>query len=248
MTAWPAPPAWPAGWPVGLRVPGTAVPAAGGDTPPLDPDSAQAREWLLSELSTGRYHTRPSLLERLRDWIASLFHLGSGTGPSLPPGAVWAILVLLLVLVGAILVRVLRREARTGRRRPDAVLDEPGMTAQAYRRRAEDAAARNDWDTVLLDSYRAIAQSGVERTVLDDLPGRTADEVALVLGPVFPSESAALRSAAVAFDEVRYGHLSAAEPAARDVCALEVRLRALRPVLPELSGAPGRGPATAGMP
>ena len=225
--------------------------ATGGDTPPLDPESAQAREWLLSELSKGRYHTQPGLLERFLTWLSSLFDLGSGTGPALPGAAVWVVVVVLVVLVGVVLARVLRREAHTRPVGSDAVLDEPGMTAAAYRRRAEEAASRADWDAALLDSYRSIAQGSVERAILDDLPGRTADEVAHELGPVFPVDRDALRSAAVAFDKVRYGHLAAGEGAAREVSALEARLRAMRPILPELTPASGRsgpGPAPAGMP
>jgi hypothetical protein len=230
-----------------LATAATAVPAllTGADSPPLDPGSAQAREWLLSELSKGRYHTQPSLLERITDWLASLFNGGSGTGPALPSVAVWVVLALLLVLVGVVLARVMRREAHTRPDRADAVLEEPGMTAAAYRRRAQEALAREDWDATLLDSYRAIAAASVERTILDDLPGRTADEVALELAPVFPPESGALRAAAVAFDKVRYGHLAAGEPEARDVAALEDRVARMRPVLPELSE---EGMSTVGMP
>ena len=41
--------------------------------PPLDPTSAQAREWLEAELRKGVYQDDPGLLQRLWDWVARTF-------------------------------------------------------------------------------------------------------------------------------------------------------------------------------
>ncbi len=205
-----------------------------GDGPPLDPTSPQARDWLSAELSKGMYHTQPSLFERFMDWLSRLLSPGSGSGPALPAWAVLVVVVALLALVALVVVRVLRREARTRPALGGAVLDEPGVSAAEYRRRAVGAATLGRWDDVVLDGYRAITQGVVERTILDDLPGRTADEVARDLAPVFPVHADGLRSAAVAFDAVRYGHLAAEEGPARAVLALEDGVRTTRPILPSL--------------
>jgi hypothetical protein len=90
-----------------------------------------------------------------------------------------------------------------------------------------------DWGTVLLDSYRAVVASAVERTILDELPGRTAHEASLELVRAFPVEHGDLRRAADRFDAVRYGHEAGTEADARAVLALDERLARTRP---ELSG------------
>ena len=222
----------------------TAVPVAstvvllGGDGPPLDPTSSQARDWLSRELSKDVYHTRPSLLERFLDWLSGLLSPGSGSGSALPAWAVLVVVAVLLLLVALVMVRVLRRESRTRPERGGAVLDEPGVSAAQYRLRATDAAASGRWDDVVLDGYRAISQGVVERTILDDLPGRTADEVARELAPVFPAHADALGSAAAAFDAVRYGHLAAGAGPARAVLALEDEVRATPPILSSLPDLP----------
>ena len=91
----------------------------------------------------------------------------------------------------------------------------------------------------MLEAYRAIARSAVERTLLDDLPGRTAHEVAVALVPVFPASAASLATAADVFDAVRYGRRAARVESARDRLALDAALATTRPVLPD--------PATAGL-
>ena len=204
------------------------------DGPPLDPSSAQARDWLAQELAKSKYHTAPSLWERFLEWLRELLNPGTGQGGSLPVWGTYLAIALLLLVIAALVLRVVRREARTRPTGEGTVLEEPGTTAEQYRRRAAQAAGRGDWDSTVLDSYRAVAQGAVERTILDDLPGRTAHEVATELAPVFPVAADELRRAAAAFDAVRYGHLSATEENARVGLAVEVQVRQARPVLPEI--------------
>lgn len=200
------------------------------DGPPLDPPTETAREWLREELSKGIYHTRPSLWQRFLDWL--LDHLPTGDGSLTAPDWLFRVLVAVAVVgILVLLVRTLRREVRAGRRRVGAVLTEEGLDAQAYRDRARRAAERGDVDAQLLDSYRAIAASGVERTLLTDLPGRTAHEVAVELAPVFPDAAGRLAAAADLFDAVRYGGKHVDRAAADGVTKLDRDLLATRPVL-----------------
>jgi len=232
------------GWLGLVRCAASGLPGALGvrlpaDGAPLDPSSTQARDWVRQELSKGKYHTAPSLWERFVDWLRGLLGTDGGRGGGLPSWGTTVVVILVLLLVAAIVVRLVRREARTRPVGEGPVLDEPGVSSQEYRRRAAAAVAGADWDGAVLDGYRAIVQGSVERALLDDLPGRTADEVAVELAPVFPSSGDDLRHAAAAFDAVRYGHLAAHEPAARAVLALEERLRRDRPVLPGLTAVSG---------
>lgn len=203
--------------------------------PPLDPTSAQAREWLEAELRKGVYQEDPGLLQRLVDWLMDA--LGGTTAEGgLPAWTIWLAVLLgvgVLALVVARSVRAERRMTGPGR---GGVLDGPSRSAAEHRAAARSALASGDAETAVLEGYRALARSAVERTLLDDLPGRTAHEVSVALGPVFPAYAGGLASAADTFDAVRYGRRPASTDAARAVVALDADLAQARPVLPEPVG------------
>jgi hypothetical protein len=200
--------------------------------PPLDPTSAQAREWLEAELRKGSYHESPGLLQRLWDWLSDVL-LSTTTGGSLPWWTVWLAVLVGVGVVALLVARSVRAERRMRGPRDRGVLEGPVRPASEHRAAARAALADGDADTAVLEGYRAIARSAVERTLLDDLPGRTAHEVSVDLGPAFPVHTAALASAADAFDAVRYGRRSASVDTARAVLALDDDLSRARPVLPE---------------
>ena len=203
--------------------------------PPLDPTSAQAREWLEAELRKGVYQDDPGLLQRLWDWVTRV--LGETTAEGgLPPWTIWLAVLLGVGVLALLVARSVRAERRMTRPRRAGVLDGPTRSAAEHRAAARAALAVGDADTAVLEGFRAIARSAVERTLLDDLPGRTAHEVSVALVPVFPSDAGALASAADAFDAVRYGRRPAAPDAARAVVALDAHIAQSRPVLPEPAG------------
>jgi uncharacterized protein DUF4129 len=199
--------------------------------PPLDPTSPQARQWLEDELRKGLYHEQKGLLERLWDWLMNLLDTTGGGGfPA------WTILFALLVgvaVVGLVLWRSLRAEHRVGGPRRGGVLEGPARTAAEHRAAARAALDAGAAETAVLEGYRALARSAVERTLLDDLPGRTAHEVAVALGPVFPASARPLAAAADTFDAVRYGRRAATLESARGVIELDATLAGTRPVLPD---------------
>lgn len=212
------------------------MPSIPVDGPPLDPSSPEARQWVLDELSKGRYTTEPSRWQRFVEWLQDL--LGAGPGSGVIPGWAAAVVVAVVLAVLALVVtRLLRPEPSTGRARSaGAVVDDEGLAAADYRARAREARARGDWDAVLLDSYRALAASAVERTLLTDLPGRTAHEVALALAPVFPAQASALAASAEEFDAVRYGHRRTTQDPAVAAAELDTALLSTRPALAHLVG------------
>ncbi|CAN7346778.1 DUF4129 domain-containing protein [Knoellia sp. LjRoot47] len=199
------------------------------DTPPLDPTRSEGRRLLQDELSKPRYAVEPSLWDRFREWLLGLLDT---SGPGLPSWVFVVVVLVALALIALVVVVLLRPEARARRSATDrGVLDERGVDATAYRLRASNAARQGDWDTVVLDGYRAIVAASVERTVLDDLPGRTAHEASLELSKAFPDETGGVRAAADRFDAVRYGHDRAAESDGRAVLDLDERLGRARPRL-----------------
>jgi hypothetical protein len=210
--------------------------------PPLDPTSPQARQWLEDELRKGIYHEQKGLLERIWDWLMDLLS-GAGTeagGAGLPGWTVWIAVLVIAAVVALVLVRSVHAERRMKGPRGAGVLEGPTRTAAEHRAAAAEALDAGDADTAVLEAYRALTRSAIERTLLDDLPGRTAHEVAVALGPVFPASASSLALAADTFDAVRYGRRAAGLQSARDVVALDAELARTRPLLPD--------PATAAAP
>lgn len=210
------------------------------DAPPLDPTSEEARRWLAEELRRAEYLDTPSLWGRFVRWLNDLLS-GRSVEGQLPGGSVlrWLFVLFVVALVAAVgyaVWRSVRVEGRRGRERSGGVLD-PGDTRTAAAHRAEAAAAlgAGRFDEAVVAGFRAVARASTERTLLDDVPGRTAHEVAVALGPFFPAERAALAEASGAFDRVRYGHLPADEAAARQVVATDARVAASRPALEVLA-------------
>ena len=209
----------------------------------LDPDRDQARRLLQEELDRGDYQLQESWAARAWRWFTDLFSGWGGAGP-LPGWVTWALLALVVVAVLAVLAFASRDRWRTGRLAargaPGAVLEGPARAAAEHRAEAARALATGDHDLVVLEAYRAVAVGAVERTLLDDRPGRTAHELATGLGPVFTHEAVELLSAADAFDAVRYGDHRASPEQARQVVDLDSRLGSARPALSEA----GAGAAT----
>ncbi|MGL5867418.1 MAG: DUF4129 domain-containing protein [Dermatophilaceae bacterium] len=198
--------------------------------PPLDPTSPEARQWLEDELRKSVYQEQPGLLDRLQDWIEQLLSSTAG-GPGLPAWTVVVVVLLVLAVVALVLARTLRRDRRmTGQATP-GVFDGPVRSAAEYRDDARRALAAGDADTAVVEGYRAVARAAVERTILDDLPGRTAHEVAVALARAFPSSGPGLAGAADVFDAVRYGRRSATRTQAESVLALDAEISRTAPVL-----------------
>lgn len=206
-------------------------------SPPLDPGVEQARSWLAHELASPAYADDRSLLQRFLDWLQQ--HLsGAGVQLGAPGWALPVVLVVLALVVVAILLVVVRRSptvSRDGAGR--GVLDHHVLSADGYRARAESALERGDAAGATADAFRAVAAACAERTLLDDVPGRTAHEIGAALALVFPEERGEVRAAADLFDRVVYGRASVGLDDARSVLDLDSRLRATRPVLTAM-GAP----------
>ena len=198
---------------------------------PAPPDEQEGRRLLTDELTKPEYNRPEDLLTRALDW---LFEQLNGLLLVLP-GSSWLSSILIAAVVAIAVVSGIfaaRGRLRSSALRPDAlgsVLEDAHLSAEDYRRRAEQAVRSGDWDTVLLDSYRALTASAFERTLLDDAPTRTAYEVAVSLEPVFPDQARDLRAAAAGFDKVRYGEQSCRQSEALEVRDLDQSLARGRP-------------------
>lgn len=227
---------------LGMMPPVAALPALFAGMPadvPVDPDAAQARQWLIRELTKPEYQAaKPNWFDRASsavwDWVRSLdlSHVGAAQVP---------ILVLIAVLVVGVVVAAffVFGAPRLNRRsvQPGALFGgDDRRDAAALRQAAERAAAHAAWAEAITDMFRAISRGLAERTILGTSPGTTARSFAGRAAAVFPELAGRLSSAAHSFDRVRYLGRPGSAEAYRRMAELEQALRQARPALSRAAG------------
>lgn len=210
-------------------------------TVPVQPDPDTARGWLQAELADPVYTERVDAMALLLQWLQEKWQeLLAAADGRMSLGAAWAVLAALLVvaLLTWWVAGPLRRRRGAARGSADVFGDDL-RTAAEHRAAAAAATARGDWDTAVLEGYRALLRALDERALLDLVPGRTAHEGALDAAGRFPDRVVELVAASVMFDDVRYGHRAAEEADAHAVAELDAALAAATPVrTPEPAVAP----------
>ncbi len=196
--------------------------------PPLDPAPDEARSRLRRELLKPEYNEE-NLVQRLITWLQRQVDRGIETAHDAPPLQTLAAMLVALLLLGGLAV-LLSRVRRTARERDGSrpVLSEESVTAAELRARAEAALAAGRHAEALVDGYRALALGQVERGRLDDAPGATAHELAVLLDGAFPDLGGRFERAATLFEEVLYGDRPATREQAVTMLALDDDLRSLR--------------------
>lgn len=175
---------------------------------PATPDAQEAREAAQAELAKPAYHPRPNLLEMVWKWITE--HLNPTTViPQAPP---WLSAAISVLLLGALLIAIIALITRITQahrvKMRKATLFEDDRDAATLTRVADAAAAQGDFATAVVERFRAIIRSLDERGLIEDYPGMTAHEAAVVASvPVAPF-SDELHRAAELFDAVRYGEVA----------------------------------------
>jgi len=200
---------------------------------PLTPSADDAQEWAEAELAKAIYNNEPTLLERLLDWLGSLWRelmsWNQSVGPVVLPLVVLAV-VLLIVGAGILIGGPVRRRRLRRQGASAVVLDGDERTAKELRAAAEAAAGAGDFSLAVLERFRAIVRSLDERVVLEDRPGRTAHEAATEAGHGLPDCAADLLTVAQTFDAVCYGDLRAERGDYDRVVAVDEQVAAARPV------------------
>lgn len=197
----------------------------------VDVDRDEAARAARDELTKGIYHRdEPGVISSFLNWVlAQLVRLLDAIAAHSPGGA-WGLLALLtLVVVAGIVIRWrVGALARTGRRAANAVFAGRVRTAAEHRAEADEAAARGDLETACRERFRALVRELEERTVLDERPGRTADEVAWEVAALAPDAATILGTAARVFDEVCYGGRRATSTDDAAIRSADEAVRALR--------------------
>ncbi len=207
---------------------------------PLEPTEEEARRWLVEELSRPEYAAaRPSLLDRAVEWLVDL--LTRQSVPAAGDALALTLVTLLVVVVLAVVLRSVGPVRLGGRRARDgAVFDDTVvLSATEHRTRADRLAAEQRWEDAVRERFRAIVRALEERAVLDERPGRTADESVHEAGLALPTLVEALRSAARTFDDVSYGGRDADARQHQTLVDLDRAVQAARPPALAAAGAAG---------
>ncbi|EPR77608.1 Membrane protein EccB4, component of Type VII secretion system ESX-4 [Leifsonia rubra CMS 76R] len=203
---------------------------------PVAPDSDQATEWLLSELSKAPYQAaKPTLFDRISkafsDWLESLTVGGGNTIPTLV--LVVLIALVAIAIIAAIVVYGLPRLNRKSRHEQILFGETDYRTAAQLREAAEKAAASEDFASAIADMFRSIARGLSERTLVAMTPGTTAHGFAAQASRALPECAAELASSADIFDRVRYMRKPATRAQYDELRAVELSVRAAKPILDE---------------
>ncbi|WP_285726259.1 DUF4129 domain-containing protein [Psychromicrobium xiongbiense] len=176
---------------------------------PVSPDAEQARRWASEELAKRAYQdAKPGWLEAagksFTDFLQWLAEHVTGIGNINPGLIMLAILILAGIAVTAV-VLIVRPRLRSAAHTEEGIF-EGGDAADAarHRTRAAEAAAAGDFDTAVIELFRAMIRATAERTIFDPEPGMTASEGAAKLSTAFPSDAASLGWAGELFNRVRY--------------------------------------------
>lgn len=176
---------------------------------PVDIGRDEAAEAARRELADPIYRAAdPGLMRKALDWLAERLTELLNAASGVVPGGLLGLVVLALLLVPLVLA-VATGRLRMGRpvrgRTRQPVFGKPRRSAAEHRAAAETAAARGAYGEAVRDRMRALVADLEQRGVLDERPGRTADEAAAEAGAQLPACAAGLTTAAGIFDDVVYG-------------------------------------------
>lgn len=193
--------------------------------PTIDIDRETAHELAQRELAKPIY-PRPSLTDRITEWLDDLINQLIVKGGSIPGG--WftiAVLAILVAIAFVVAVHIARRTMRTNRGGGAGLFGAHELSAAEHRATAESYAAQGQWASAIRHRLRAVARQLEEAGTLNPVPGRTANELARDAGELLPGFAAELRRAATAFNDVTYGEQPGTEANYRMVADLDDALR-----------------------
>jgi hypothetical protein len=199
---------------------------------PVEIGRDDARNAAAKELAKQVYQDqRPGPLQRLFTWLVEkAFGLLDRAASVTPGGVVGLLVIAALVILAVVLIRV--RVGPMARAHGIAPLFS-GRTRSAaeHRAEAEAHAAAGRWAEAVRERMRAIVRGLEERALVDERPGRTADEAAAEAGIALPDCAADLRAAARTFDDVWYGGRPADAASYAAMRATDDKVHAARRVL-----------------
>ncbi|MDT7727527.1 MAG: hypothetical protein QOI21_4103 [Actinomycetota bacterium] len=199
---------------------------------PVEIGRDDARRAASAELADPGYRAaEPSLVERVFTWIGErISALLSGVSNSVPGGIFGLVVLVVVVIVLVVVIRLKAGKLGRAARQQHRVFEGRVRSADEYRRSAEAAAARGDFDEAVRERFRAVVRALEQRALLDERSGRTADEAAADAGGLLPGCADELRHGAAAFDDVHYGGRSASAEVYQRLVDLDALAMTERPI------------------
>jgi hypothetical protein len=194
---------------------------------PPDIHRVPARQLARRELARSLYQTPwwQRVLRTVLRWLNQV--TGHPTSGWADWWSVLAVLIAIVVIIAA--GRYLGgARVRARRKQPGGLLSGTRLTAGDYREKAARLATAGSYGAAIVEQVRAIATDLESRGILPPRPGRTAFELAAEAAVPLPGSAAALRSAALLFDDVRYGGRDGTEPGYDSVRRLDEAIQATR--------------------
>lgn len=191
--------------------------------PTLDIDRETAHDAAAGELAKAVY-PRPSLTERLAEWVNDLLYRLMLRGSEFP-GGWFTIVVLALLVVAAVIVAVRIARRAMANRATARLYGTRALSAEQHRSRADHHAAQGQWAAAIRQRLRAVGRQLEEDGVLPALPGRTAGEFAREASSRMPELSNEFLAAATIFNDVTYGGRPGGPEGYRTIVELDHGLR-----------------------
>lgn len=198
---------------------------------PVDVGRDEAAAAAARELAKEVYAAqRPPLWQRALTWVLERLQELFDAATRATPGGPWGLLVLALVAAAVVVAVRWRAGAvrRAGGAPPPLFAGRP-QTAAEHRAAADRAATEGRFADAVRERFRAVVRRLEERGLLDERPGRTADEAADDAALVLPGCGPGLRAGARLFDEVVYGRRPADATADARLRALDAEVESARP-------------------
>jgi hypothetical protein len=202
-------------------------------------DREEGRDLLARELAGRLYaDAQPSPVQRFLSWLFE--RLGELVPDDLDGGPVVDALVVGVVVLLVLLAARVAGQAVLRRRRAGADAEvfagDVRRGADDHRARADAMAGEGRWPEAVAERFRAVVRGAEERVLVDEVPGRTAGEVAGELGRVLPDLAGDLAAGARVFDDVVYGSAPGTADDDARLRRLDDAVRAARPALPAAVG------------
>jgi hypothetical protein len=196
---------------------------------PVDISREEAQQLARLELANPQYsREQESFVQKAIAWVlervSDLLDAASGTSPL---GWFGIVGVVILVILAVIAIR--RRTGALGRSASTPLFDGRNRGAADHRAESVRLADAGAWAEAVRERLRAVVRDLEERGVIEEAPGRTADEIARDAGRLLPSVAGDLRAAARVFDDIWYGGRTADADSYARLVAVDDAVRAARP-------------------
>lgn len=193
--------------------------------PSIDIDRDAAHEAAQRELNKPIYpkhSVSDMIMEKINEFFMRLLEKSS----QVSGGWFTVSVLLILVAIGVIVaIHIARNTMRTNRGGDYELFEAGQLSAAQHRATAESFAAEGNWAAAIRHRLRAVARELEETGVLTQVPGRTANELAVDAGEALPHLTGELSQAATAFNDVTYGERPGTQAAYQMIVDLDDHLR-----------------------